>query len=68
MDKYFIAVVISFTLSYFMGEGKNTGSLPSAVSVIKPWPNGLRGRRYTDAHTLVLLKWLCGWTSGRTSR
>jgi hypothetical protein len=56
MDKYFIAVVISFTLSYFMGEGKKhwifTFSRLSYQALAKrfQWK-----KPYTDAHTLVLL-------------
>ena len=56
MDKYFIAIVISFTLSYFMGEGKkhwiftfsrlSYQALAQRLHWVKP---------YTDAHTLVLL-------------
>jgi hypothetical protein len=56
MDKYFIAVVISFTLSYFMGEGKKhwifTFSRLSYQALAKrfQWV-----KPYTDAHTLVLV-------------
>jgi hypothetical protein len=56
MDKYFIAVVISFTLSCFMGEGKKhwifTFSRLSYQALAKrfTWTTP-----YTDAHTLVVL-------------
>jgi hypothetical protein len=61
MDKYFIAVVISFTLSYFMGEGKKhwifTFSRLSYQALAKrfTWTTP-----YTDAHTLVLLSGFVG--------
>lgn len=56
MDKYFVAIVISFTLSYFMGEGKKhwifTFSRLSYQALARrfQWTHP-----YTDAHTLVIL-------------
>jgi hypothetical protein len=61
LDKYFIAIVISFTLSYFMGEGKKhwifTFSRLSYQALAQrfAWTTP-----YTDAHTLVLLSGFVG--------
>lgn len=56
LDKYFIAIVISFTLSYFMGEGKKHWIFTFSRLSYQALAKRFQWRKpYTDAHTLVLL-------------
>jgi len=55
-DKYFIAIVISFTISYLLGEGRKHWIFKMARLVFSDLAKILKlNYRYTDYHTYVLL-------------
>ncbi len=55
-DKYFIAVVISFTISYLLGEGRKHWIFKMARLIFSDLAKALKlPFRYTDFHTYVIL-------------
>jgi hypothetical protein len=55
-DKYFIAIVISFTISYLLGEGRKHWIFKMAKLIFSDLAKVFKLKfRYTDYHTYVLL-------------
>lgn len=55
-DKYFIAVVISFTISYLLGEGRKHWIFKMAKLIFSDLAKVFKLKyRYTDYHTYVIL-------------
>jgi hypothetical protein len=55
-DKYFIALVISFTISYLLGEGRKHWIFKAARLIFSDLAKALKLKyRYTDFHTYVIL-------------
>lgn len=55
-DKYFIAIVISFTISYLLGEGKKHWIFKMARLIFSDLAKAFKLKpHYTDYHTYVLL-------------
>lgn len=55
-DKYFIAIVISFSISYLLGEGRKHWIFKMARLIFSDLAKALKLKyRYTDYHTYVIL-------------
>jgi len=55
-DKYFVALVISFTISYLLGEGRKHWIFKAARLIFSDLAKMLKlNYRYTDFHTYVIL-------------
>lgn len=56
MDKYFVAIVISFTISYLLGEGKKHWIFKfSRLSIADICRLFKLNNRYTDHHTYIIM-------------
>jgi len=55
-DKYFVAIVISFTISYLLGEGRKHWIFKAARLIFSDLAKALKMPfRYTDFHTYIIL-------------
>lgn len=56
MDKYFIAIVISFTVSYILGESRNNGFFKFLRLTVQDISNLMKKKAsYTDDHSFLIL-------------